>query len=97
MSPEELELGKPWTEEGKTYFKIKGLQEFLKHRSFTKYTRPQMQERLKAMNNNEDCTKNYRYKNEKGEWKRTRVWWINEIKDTEVELPTGEESHEPIF
>jgi hypothetical protein len=91
MSPEELELGKPWTEDGKTYFKIKGLQEFLRQRGFTKYTRPQMQERLKEMNGDEECNKNFQYKTDKGDWKKTRVWWIDEVKDSEVELPTGGE------
>ena len=97
MSPEELELGKPWTEDGKTYFKIKGLQEFLRQRGFTKFTRPQMQERLKQMNGNIECNKVYKYKNEKGEWKNTRVWWVNEIKDSEPQLPSGGDQYHAPF
>ena len=95
MSPEELELGKPWTEDGKTYFKIKGLQEFLKQRGFTKLSRPQMQERLKQMNDNEDCNAIYKYKNEAGKWTGTRVWWIREVKELEVKLPEGDVQHAP--
>jgi hypothetical protein len=95
MSPEELELGKPWTEEGKTYFKIKGLQEFLKQRGFTKLTRPQMQERLKAMNDNAECNGKYRFKDDQNRWKELRVWWVPEFERTEVELPTGDSYEAP--
>jgi len=34
-SPEELLTGKPWTEEGRTYFKLSALQEVLKRNGFT--------------------------------------------------------------
>jgi len=95
MSPEEIELGKPWTDEGKTYFKIKGLQEFLKNRGFTKLNRPQMQQRLEEINNNEPCHGKYHYKDEAGEWQQARVWWVPEFKTQEVELPTGEEYEAP--
>ena len=95
MSPEELELGKPWTEDGKTYFKIKGLQEFLKQRGFTKLSRPQMQERLKQINDNEDCNTIYKYKNDVGKWLNTRVWWIREVKELEIKLPEGVGQHAP--
>ena len=95
MSPEELELGKPWTEDGKTYFKIKGLQEFLKQRGFTKLTRPQMQERLKVMNSNEECNGKFRYRDDVGKRHEVRVWWVPEFIKEEVELPTGESYEAP--
>ena len=95
-SPEELEMGKPWTDEGKTYFKIKGLQEYLKNHGFTHLTRPQMQRRLEEMNNNKKCSGSYRYKDDKGVWKNTRVWWIPEVKKDEIVLPV-EDVHEAPF
>ena len=39
MSPEELTTNKPWTEEGVTKFKIEGLEQHLKNRGFTSWTR----------------------------------------------------------
>lgn len=91
VTPEEIELGKPWTEDGKTMFKIKGLQDYLINQGFTKLTRPQIQERLKAVNENEECHGFYRYKNEKkNKWVQARVWWVPEFKDKEIELPEGE-------
>lgn len=95
MSPEELELGKPWTDGGKTYFKIKGLQEFLHNRNFTKLSRPQIQERLKDLNDGAECHGQFRYKDEKNNWKNTRVWWVPEFVEEEVELPEGETYEAP--
>lgn len=95
MSPEELELGKPWTDDGKTYFKIKGLQEFLKNRSFTKLNRPQIQQRLEEINGKDKCNGKYRYKDDTGKWHEVRVWWVPEFKNAEVELPAGEEYEAP--
>ena len=89
-SPEELEMGKPWTEEGKTYFKIKGLQEYLKNQGFTMFSRPQMQRRLEEMNSDGKCNGFFKYKNEKGVWKNVRVWWIPEVVQEETVLPVEE-------
>tara|TARA_R110000803_G_scaffold151855_2_gene216888 strand:+ start:2654 stop:4195 length:1542 start_codon:yes stop_codon:yes gene_type:complete len=91
ITPEEIELGKPWTENGKTMFKIKGLQDYLISQAFTKLSRPQIQERLKVFNDNQDAHGTFRYKNEKkGKWVSARVWWVPEFKDKEIELPEGE-------
>jgi hypothetical protein len=96
MSPEELDLGKPWTDNSKTYFKIKGLQDYLNTRGFVKLTRPQIQERLKQLNDNKDCHGFYKYKEEKsGNWKNVRVWWVTEFKEQEVVLPDGEKYEAP--
>ena len=95
MSPEELELGKPWTDNGKTYFKIKGLQEFLYSRNFTALKRPQIQERLKDLNDGDECHGKYQYKDETSKWQQTRVWWVPEFKEEEVTLPEGETYEAP--
>ncbi len=55
MAPEELEMGKPWTEDGVTKFKIEGLMEYLKNRGFTQYTRAQVQDHIKKLNDTDDC------------------------------------------
>ena len=72
-------------------FKIKGLQDYLISQAFTKLSRPQIQERLKVFNDNQDAHGTFRYKNEKkGKWVSARVWWVPEFKDKEIELPEGE-------
>ena len=85
--PEELAVGKPWTEDNMTYFTMKGLQEFLRQRNFTLFNRPQIQQRLKELNNNESCHGIYKVKAESGKWKNIRVWWVPEFQSTEVEIP----------
>ena len=92
-SVEELVMGKPWTESDLTYFTMKGLQEFLKQRGFTSFSRPQIQQRLKDMNNGQTCNGIKQIKLENGEWKNIRVWWIPEYEENEVNL-TKEEKQE---
>ena len=89
--------GKPWTDEGVTYFKLSGLQEFLKRHNFTSYTRGQVTERLKELNNGDASNKEYRFKDNKDSWKKVRVWFIPEIDKGEVDLPevTFEEQDVP--
>ena len=41
QSAEEMSLGKPWTEEGKTYFKLQALLDYMKTKGFFEYTRGQ--------------------------------------------------------
>lgn len=87
QSPEELLSGKPWTEDGVTYFKLSALQDFLKRKSFTHYTRGQITERLKEMSTEERADKEYRFKDNRDQWKKVRVWFIPEIIRGEVDLP----------
>ena len=96
-SPEEMTMGKPWTEDGKTYFQIKGLQDFLKNHNFTSFTRPQMQQRLEEMNNEQKCNGFFKFKKDDGTWKNIRVWWIPEVKQEEIELPVEDKTYEPPF
>jgi len=86
-SPEELLTGKPWTEEGLTYFKLSSLQEFLKRNNFTHYTRGQITERLKEMNSGVEADKTYRFKDNRDKWKSVRVWFVPEMDRGEVDLP----------
>ena len=86
-SPEELLTGKPWTEEGLTYFKLSALQEFLKRNNFTLYTRGQITERLKEINGGVEADKTYRFKDNQDRWKSVRVWYVPEMNRGEVDLP----------
>ena len=79
-SPEEIITGKPWSEEDYTYFKLSALQEFLKRHNFTIYTRGQITERLKEMNNGGTADKQFRFKDNKDKWQSVRCWFIPEIK-----------------
>ena len=86
QSFEEVVLGKPYTdgEEARTYFKIDSLMEFLRNRKFDNYTRAQVQERLKEINNG-DSSLVKKFQNSQGKWKSVRVWWIPEF-GGEVEI-----------
>ena len=99
-SPEEISTGKPWTEEGFTYFRLSALQDFLKRNNFTIYTRGQITERLKEMNNGGTADKQFRFKDNKDKWQTVRCWFVPEIKKGEVELPEvtfKENDEEPPF
>ena len=89
-SAEELVVGKPWTEDGYTYFKLSALQDFLKRHNFTHYTRGQITERLKEMNDGDKAMHQYRYKDDRGEWRNVRVWGVPEVNKGDVELPAVE-------
>ena len=93
QSAEELSLGKPWTEEGKTYFKLDSLMQFLRAKKFDNYSRGQIQERLKELNNNQTANGHKKFKNTKGEWKSIRVWWVPEF-ESEIQVPSIEVQEE---
>jgi hypothetical protein len=86
-SPEELLTGKPWSEDGLTYFKLSSLQDHLKRSNFTQYTRGQITERLKEMNGGGDCDKVYNFRDNSDNWKSVRVWFVPEMHRGEVDLP----------
>ena len=83
---EEIMLGKPYTEveEAKTYFRLDSLMEYMRQKKFDSYTRAQVQERLKEMNNEESSIVKT-FKTSSGKWKSVRVWWIPEFA-SEVEV-----------
>jgi len=97
QSPEELITGKPWTEDGVTYFKLSALQEFLKRNNFNLYTRGQITERLKERNNGGEASRTYRFVDNNDQWKSVRVWHVPEMQRGEVDLPavTFEEEDPP--
>ena len=89
-SPEELVVGKPWTEDGYTYFKLSALQDFLKRHNFMHYTRGQITERLKEMNDGDKAMHQYNYRDDRSEWRNVRVWGVPEVNKGDVELPAVE-------
>ena len=90
MVPEELELGKPWTEDGKTYFKMEGLLEFLKNRRFEHYTGVQIQEQLRRINGHDKCNGHHAIRKSDDTRTTVRVWWVPEFEETEVKLKPQE-------
>ena len=79
QSAEELMLGKPWTEEGRTYFRLDSFMEFLRAKNFSAYTRGQIQERLKELNSGKSASESRRFADTKGKSKVIRVWSIPEF------------------
>ena len=76
QSFEEITLGKPFTEEdGFTYFKIEALMKYLRNNKFDTYSRGQIQERLKELNNG-PANGQKRFPTTIGENKQMRVWWV---------------------
>ena len=96
QAPEELLTGKPWTDDGYTYFKLGALQEYLRRSGFVHYTRGQITERLKEMNGGDMSDKEYRFKDDKDIWRKVRVWFVPEVAKGEVELTPVEFEDEDI-
>jgi hypothetical protein len=92
---EEIMLGKPYTdiEEQKTFFRLDSLMEYMRQKKFDSYTRAQVQERLKELNNG-DSSSVKTFKTSSGKWKSVRVWWIpefaSEVEVTNIKIESGE-------
>ena len=85
MSPEEVHMGKPWTDKGFTNFKTSGLMAFLKKREFTAYTRAQVQERIKKLNP-ETYDGKLNIRKEDGSRVQVRVLRVPEFKTSQVDM-----------
>ena len=90
QSSEELFMGKPWTEDGKTMFMINGLMEFLRQRNFVSFTRAQIQERLKKLNDNEECNGHKNLRKPDGGRTTLRVWWVPAFEGVEEQEEVAE-------
>jgi len=90
MSAEEVTMGKPWTAEGYHYFKISGLEAFLKKRNFTHFNRTQIQEQIKRLNGTDSYTKHLRIKKDDGSHTTTRVWFVPEFHNPDVALEVAD-------
>ena len=90
QSSEELFMGKPWTEDGKTMFMINGLMEFLRQRNFASFTRAQIQERLKKLNDNQECNGHKNLRKPDGGRTTLRVWWVPAFEGVEEQVEVAE-------
>ena len=90
MEPAELDLGKPWTENGRTMFKFEGLWEFLRQRHFTHYKRAEIQEQLKKLNNGGECHGHKSIPRDGGARGTVRVWWVPAFEEEEYKLNVEE-------
>jgi hypothetical protein len=97
MVPEELIMGKPYTDGGVTKFTMAGLGMFLKNRGFMNYTRAQIQEQIKRINGNDHCSGHQSIKKDNGKFTTIRVWWVPAFDESEIELPRMEVSNDVPF
>ncbi len=97
MVPEELEMGKPWTEDGLTRFTISGLMLYLHNRHFTFYNRAQVQEALKSLNNGAEAHGHQNINREDGKRSTLRVWWVPAFEEEDVDLNITEVSDDIPF
>lgn len=97
LVPEELEMGKPYTDGGQTKFTMSGLTQFLRNRGFTAYSRAQIQEQIRRINGSDNCHGHQRIKKEDGRASTVRVWWVPAFDDSDVELPKMEVSNDVPF
>ncbi len=97
MAPEEMDMGKPWTEDGQTRFTIAGVMQFLKNRGFSEYTRAEVQERLKELNGGQECHGHHAIRKPDGKRSTIRVWWVPAFEDDDVYLNTEEKENDIPF
>jgi hypothetical protein len=95
ISPDELQMGKPWTEGGVTKFTIDGLMEYLNRQDWKHWTKAQVQEGVKALNTDSNGVG---HQNIMRGGKRTsiRVWFVPSFEQDELELPTKENDYDEI-
>ena len=97
QSAEEITIGKPFTDEdGLTYFKLEALMKFLKNQKFDSYSRGQIQERLKELNDDSTANGVKRFPTTVGDSKQIRVWWVPAF-NAEVPVPSIEVESEVPF
>jgi hypothetical protein len=97
MAPEEIDLGKPWTDGGTTKFKLDGLLEYLHHRRFSSLTRGQIMQMIRDFGG-DTGKQNITKRSSKGEIKSSlRCWVIPAFDEEEIELPVKEISNDIPF
>ena len=71
--------------------------EFLHNRRFNAFTRAQIQEQLKKLNNDQDCYGHKGITKEDGSRTTVRVWWVPAFENDEVAIPIKEMDNEIPF
>ena len=94
MAPEEMEMNKPWTDDGVTKFKLEGLIEFLHHRRFKVDNRGQLIQMIRDLGG--DNTKVNIHKSD-GRRTTLRCWQIPAFEQEEIELSVREMNNDIPF
>ena len=90
MSPEEMEMGKPWTDGGKTKFTLVGLMEFLHQRRFHGHSRAQIIQMIRDLGG-DNTTQQIKKRTPKGEiYSTIRCWWIPAFDEEDIKLDKQE-------
>ena len=94
MAPEEMEMGKPWTDGGTTMFKLEGLIDFLHHRRFKIENRGHLIQMIRDMGG--DASRQNIRKSD-GTRSIIRCWYIPSFEENKIELPIKEMSDDIPF
>jgi len=90
LAPEEMEMGKPWTDGGMTKFTLLGLMEFLHQRRFTGHSRAQIIQMIRDLGG-DNTTQSITKRTPKGEVRSTlRCWWIPAFDEEDITLEKQE-------
>jgi len=87
MAPEELELGKPWTDGDTTKFKLEGLIEYLHHRRFKVENRGHLIQMIRDL---EGDSVHQSIRRSDGTRTTIRCWFIPSFEENKIELPIKE-------
>ena len=87
LEPQEIEMGKPWTEDGVTRFTLVGLSDFLHNRRFTKLNRAQLIQLIRDFGGDDETFSLYR---DDGKRKQIRVWYVPAMEADEPTLTVKE-------
>jgi len=94
MAPEELEMGKPWTDGNTTKFKLEGLIDFLHHRRFKVDNRGHLIQMIRDLGG--DASRQNIRKSD-GTRSIIRCWYIPSFEENKIELPIKEMSDDIPF
>jgi len=97
VAPEEVMSGKPWTDKGRTMFRIDALETFLKRQEFTYFSTARIQQEIELMNNGEEAHGKLNYNTDEGKRKQTRVWWVPEFENSDTEINVEEDKYDIPF
>ena len=89
--------GKPWTDKNKTMFRIDALEKFLRNNDFTDFTTGRIQEHIQRLNGNGQCHGHLKYTKDDGTKSTTRVWWVPEFDNLDVDIDLKEKKYDVPF
>ena len=93
LSMDEVRMGKTFTEEGKTYFRMVWLENYLEKKKFKGFDATRIGARIRELNGNdneESCV--FRG----GRVKNTRLWWVTEMEKPKEDLPLPKADDEEV-